>query len=211
MIHPRSTRPNKDLRLQGRPGVDLYWLPLGAGGRFVRFNGRVYEAICARRERRRPLDLYHSALEVTVPEGRFVIENSWPIPKEDGATRGVTVIGPVGIRGLVRFRSFRYEIRRWQDGVIADSAEAVESPRRLSNDEDLSYRLLDLVRTVPPLIWGRRPLGTNEMWNSNSVISWLLARSGLTVAAIDPPTGGRAPGWSTGIALAGAPPFQQAA
>lgn len=24
-------------------GIDLYWLPLGAGGRFVRFNGRVYE------------------------------------------------------------------------------------------------------------------------------------------------------------------------
>jgi hypothetical protein len=25
-------------------GVDLYWLPLGAGGHFVRLNGRVYEA-----------------------------------------------------------------------------------------------------------------------------------------------------------------------
>ena len=31
------------------PAVDLYWLPLGAGGHFVRFNGRVYEA---RRESR---------------------------------------------------------------------------------------------------------------------------------------------------------------
>jgi hypothetical protein len=26
-------------------GVDLYWLPLGAGGRFVRLNGKVYEAV----------------------------------------------------------------------------------------------------------------------------------------------------------------------
>ena len=48
--------------------IDLYWLPLGAGGRFVQFNGRVYEAIRAHRERRRPLDLYHSALEVVVPD-----------------------------------------------------------------------------------------------------------------------------------------------
>ena len=51
-------------------GVDLYWLPLGAGGHSVRLNGRVYEAVAARLERRPPCDLYHSALEVHVPEGR---------------------------------------------------------------------------------------------------------------------------------------------
>ena len=28
--------------------VDLYWLPLGAGGHSVRLNGRVYEAVAAR-------------------------------------------------------------------------------------------------------------------------------------------------------------------
>ena len=55
------------------PGVDLYWLPLGAGGRSVRLNGRVYEAFAARHQRRTPCDLYHSALEVRVPAGRFVI------------------------------------------------------------------------------------------------------------------------------------------
>jgi len=27
--------------------VDLYWLPLGAGGHSVRLNGRVYEAALA--------------------------------------------------------------------------------------------------------------------------------------------------------------------
>ena len=52
-------------------GSELYWLPLGAGGWFVRLNGRIYEAVNALAERRRPLDLYHSALEVRVPEGRF--------------------------------------------------------------------------------------------------------------------------------------------
>jgi hypothetical protein len=30
--------------------VDLYWLPLGPGGHFVRLNGRVYEALTARLE-----------------------------------------------------------------------------------------------------------------------------------------------------------------
>jgi hypothetical protein len=34
--------------------VDLYWLPLGAGGRFVRANGRLYEAVAARVQRRDP-------------------------------------------------------------------------------------------------------------------------------------------------------------
>lgn len=40
------------------------------------------------------------------------------------------------------------------------------------------------------------------MWNSNSVISWLLARSGLPAEAILPPTGGRAPGWHAGLVTA---------
>ena len=29
---------------RSEPGVDLYWLPLGAGGHSVRLNGRVFEA-----------------------------------------------------------------------------------------------------------------------------------------------------------------------
>ena len=40
------------------------------------------------------------------------------------------------------------------------------------------------------------------MWNSNSVISWLLALSGLDPDRLDPPTGGRAPGWKAGIVAA---------
>jgi hypothetical protein len=28
-----------------RATVDLYWLPLGAGGHFVRLNGHIYEAL----------------------------------------------------------------------------------------------------------------------------------------------------------------------
>jgi hypothetical protein len=44
-----------------RSGVDLYWLPLGAGGNSVRLNGRVFEAVAARLGRAaaslRPLSL----------------------------------------------------------------------------------------------------------------------------------------------------------
>jgi hypothetical protein len=44
------------------------------------------------------------------------------------------------------------------------------------------------------------------MWNSNSVISWLLMQSGLTMETIHPPAGGRAPGWDAGISIANRSP-----
>jgi hypothetical protein len=49
---------------------------------------------------------------------------------------------------------------------------------------------------------GATQLGLGEMWNSNSVISWLLARSGLETESIEAPAGGRAPGWDAGLVLA---------
>ena len=128
--------------------VDLYWLPLGAGGHSVWLNGRVLEAVAARLERRSPCDLYHSALEVRVPEGRFVIKQA-PIPDRNGGERGVVAEGAVGSRWAGRFRIFRYEVRRWCDGVIPDASEAVESPRRLTDDPRLSRRVLDLVPHAP--------------------------------------------------------------
>jgi hypothetical protein len=182
--------------------VELYWLPLGAGGWFVRLNGRIWEAVHARLERRRPLDLYHTALRVRLPEGRFVVENCWPIPDGDGPSRGVVVEGPVGSRWMGRWRVFRYEVRRWRDGVIADADEAVASPQLVSDDPVVARRLLDLVGSLPSPVWGRDQLGTGEMWNSNSVVAWLLARSGLPTDTIRPPAGGRAPGWRAGLVTA---------
>jgi hypothetical protein len=105
-------------------------------------------------------------------------------------------------RAAGRFRLFRYEIRCWRDGVIPDVAEAVESPRRLSDDADQGRRLLELVPEVPTPVWGRDELRTGEMWNSNSLISWLITRSDLDVHAIRLPRGGRAPGWHAGIVVA---------
>lgn len=201
-LEPRTVSRSEPRRPPAGSGIDLYWLPLGAGGHFVRLNGRVYERLHAFRDRRRPLDLYHSALELTVPEGRFVIENSWPIPDLDPSARGVTVEGPVGSRRLSRFRVFRYEVRRWREGTIADADEAVASPRRLSEDEARARQVLALAGSVPTLVWGRDELGIGEMWNSNSVISWLLTRAGLQAAEIHPPAGGRAPGWAAGVAIA---------
>jgi hypothetical protein len=184
-------------------GIDLLWIPLGAGGNgYVRLNGRIYEAVRARLERRRPLDLYHTALAVRVPEGVFVVENAWPSPDDDTASRGVVLEGPVFGRRIARFRPFRYEVRRWRGGVVSDAAEAVGGPRRLSDDPAQARRLLDLVDSVPSLVWGRDERGTGEMWNSNSVVSWLLTRAGLPVEQIHPPAGGRAPGWLAGIAVA---------
>jgi hypothetical protein len=182
-------------------GIDLYWLPLGAGGHSVRLNGRVFEAVAARLERRRPCDLYHSALEVRVPEGRFVIEQA-PVRDGNGAERGVVAQGAVGSRWAGRFRIFRYEVRCWRGGIIPDIVEAVDSPQRLSEDPDCARRLLKLVAQVPTSVWGRDELRAGEMWNSNSLISWLIAGSGLDVESIQPPPLGRAPGWRAGIAVA---------
>ncbi len=139
----------------------------------------MYEACKARLEKRRPLALLHTALEVRTGRGRFVVENAWPSPDADTGSRGVVLEGPVFSRRLARFRPFRYEVRCWRDGVIADAAAAVGGPRSLSADPLLAERLLDLAASVPPLIWGRDELRAGEMWNSNSVIAWLLTRGGL--------------------------------
>ena len=180
--------------------IDLFWLPLGAGGHSVRLNGKVFEWVAAGLARRKRCDLYHSALEVQVQGGRFIIEQT--PASADGEEHGAVAGGSVGARSLGRLRLFRYEVRRWQDGVIPDVDEAVASPIRLSDDPEPAGRLLELVPEVPTPTWGRDELHTGEMWNSNSTVSWLIARCGLDVDAIPLPPRGRAPGWRAGVAVA---------
>ncbi|GAB3843971.1 hypothetical protein [Dactylosporangium cerinum] len=172
--------------------VLLYWLPLGAGGRSVRFNGRMFEAVVARNEHRAVRDLYHSALEVHLGDDRFVVEMTpaWSTPAAD---RGVVLEGPVGTRWLGRFAAFRYEIRRWHMGVIPDIADAVGGPRQVSRNPVRARRLLELVPAVPAVTWGRDELRTGDMWNSNSLTAWLLARSDHHTDDLGPPASGRAP------------------
>lgn len=185
------------------PGVYLFWIPLGAGGSgFVQMNGRIYEAIKAGLQRRRPLAIYHTALQVRLPEGDFIVETMWPSPDPDLVSRGVLVEGSVFAEWLSVGRVFRYEVRCWKDGDLPDAAQAIGGPQRVSGDLRVCRRLLDLVGSVPGLTWGRDPAGLGDMWNSNSVISWLLTMSGLPMDAVTPPEGGRAPGWDAGVALA---------
>jgi hypothetical protein len=182
-------------------GIDLYWLPLGAGGRSVRLNGRVYEAVAAGLARRHARDLYHSALIVHLPEGDYAIEMG-PVARGDREERGVVAEGPVGSRWLRSFRVFRYEVRCRRNGIIPDVDEAVASPQRLTSDAATARRVLELVRTVGTPVWGRDECRTGDMWNSNSLTSWLIVRCGLDAERIAPPAGGRAPGWQAGVAVA---------
>ncbi len=137
--------------------IDLYWLPLGAGGHFVRLNGLVYEALVAAQraaDALRPLPLRAGGARA---DGlRFVVEQApaWGVDGE----RGVVAEGAVGARAAGRFRLFRYEVRRWRDGVIPDIAEAVESPRRLSDDPTRSRACSSSCRTC------RRSSGVATSW-----------------------------------------------
>jgi hypothetical protein len=200
MTPTSSTRPESaDDR---SASVDLYWLPLGAGAsRLVRWTGRLYEAHAARRDGRPACALYHSALEVLVNGDRFAIEMT-PVWGNREPERGVVCEGPVGLRLLGRSRMFRYEVRCWRNGSIPDVSAAVESPLRLSEDSDRAQRVLALLPSFPTATWGRDESQTGDMWNSNSMVAWLLVLSGHDVDQVCLPHRGRAPGWSAGLVAA---------
>jgi hypothetical protein len=201
---PAGTRPamlRDAMQTSRTAAVDLYWIPLGAGGHSVRFNGRVFEAIEATRRHRQRCDLYHAALVVELDGDRYTIEIA-PSPDADEASRGVVATAAVGSRCVGWLRLFRYEIRCWRGGSIPDLDWAVGGPRRLSSDPRVARRLLNLVPTVPTPVWGRDELEAGEMWNSNSMIAWLVASAGLPAQLVRPPVCGRAPGWDAGLEVA---------
>ena len=132
---------------------------------------------------------------------RFVIEMTpvWGHPDSD---RGVISEGPVGLASLGHSKFFRYEVHCWRDGVIPDLAAAVASPIGLTTTNDGTRELIELLSEFPAATWGRDEQRAGEMWNSNSLTSWLLGRSGHDVSAVQLPRGGRAPGWSAGLVVA---------
>jgi hypothetical protein len=154
----------------------------------------------ARRHRGRR-DLYHSALQIRSGGVTFAVEMG-PVWNVASADRGVVCEGAVGARSLGRFRAFRYEVRCWPDGSIPDLAEAVGEPHRVTDDSAQVAAVLSVLPQVPPLTWGRDELGPRDMWNSNSLVSWALARTGCDMEPITPPPNGRAPGWLAGLHLA---------
>ena len=183
--------------------LDLYWIPLGAGNRTVQFSGRTFESLAARHDRRTRCDLYHSALVATLGVDRYFIEMT-PVPSPSRAVedRGVVGGGAVGTRWAARLRIFRYEIRCWRNGTIPDLHYAVDGPVRLTSDVSLVRAVVDAVPSVPTPTWGRDELRAGDMWNSNSVVAWLLAVTRLHTHAGEPPAPGRAPGWHAGITIA---------
>ncbi len=200
-MNSAESTPAPDSAGADRVAVDLYWIPLGAGAHIVRSSGKLFEAISAFVAHRPRCDLYHSALVITLPEGHVVIEQA-PVPDLHGERRGVVAEGPVGTRWLGRFRIFRYEVRRWREGTIPDINQAIGSPIRITEDGEVARRLLVALPSIPTPVWGRDELKTGEMWNSNSVVSWVLSTSGAQIRDVHPPLNGRAPGWDAGLAIA---------
>lgn len=182
--------------------VELYWIPLGAGvgGALVRWSGRLYEAVAAGLSRRPRCDLFHSALVVTLDGVETAIEMA-PVWVGRG-DRGIVAEGPVGARVLGRSAVFRYGVRRWRGGSIPDIAAAVGGPHLLTDDGGIACRIVELVPSFPTATWGRDELDTGEMWNSNSLVSWLLGCAGIDPEPLHPPAGGRAPGWRAGTIAA---------
>ena len=166
----------------------------------VRWSGRLYEALAATVARRPRCDLFHSALEIHLDDVTTAIEMA-PVWTTRG-DRGVVSEGAVGARFLGHSRLFRYEVRCWRGGSIPDVAAAVGGPVRVTDHADEARRVLELVPEFPTHTWGRDELSAGEMWNSNSLASWLLARAGLGTSDIGPPAGGRAPGWDAGLIVA---------
>ncbi len=184
-----------------RGAADLYWIPLGAGGHFVRLNGRLFEAVGAACQHRQRRDLFHAGLIVALHGERYTIELA-PSTNSEDAGRGVVATAPVGSRRAGRWRLFRYEVRCCRGGSIPDLEYAVGGPFRLTTDPHVAGRLVELVPAVPTPVWGRDELRAGEMWTSNSVISWLIATAGLPASTLGPPSHGRAPGWNAGLEVA---------
>lgn len=193
--------------------VEVVWVPVGAGERVsvVAVSGWVYERVLAALARRRPRRLVHAALVVHLPpppgadeskRGTWTVEMvpAWSGPQGTA----VALEGPVGFTVLGRSRLFRYEVRVLPGEAIPDIEHAI-ARTVLDEGDERAGLLLACVSDVPRLTWGR-PVGTAGMWNSNSVVAWLLRASGHDLKHVHPPDGWRAPGWDAGLAVGASRP-----
>jgi hypothetical protein len=171
-------------------------------GAFVhRWSGRVFEGLAARYEHRETCDLYHAALEVRLDGDRFVIEMA-PAWGSNQSDRRVVAEAPSACRGSVALGT---SDTRYAAGATVSFpiCPRLSQARDASAPIELRRRqLLDLVPAFRTVTWGRDELRTGEMWNSNSLISWLLHRTGHDSDRLNPPERGRAPGWSAGVVVA---------
>lgn len=206
-VGKRLTCPMDGAEPDGRAGVVLHWIPLGAGSGtgplLVRIGGLAFRGFQAMR-RHRTGPLFHAALIVRLDSRVHAVEMA---PAWGPAANGLGVIGtgPVALRGLGRSPLFRYEVRCTTGLAIADLAYAVQPPHELSTRPDDARRVLNAVARAPRPTWGRDELRTGEMWNSNALISWVLGVAGFDSAGIRPPASGCAPGWHAGVRAAARP------
>ncbi len=167
-----------------------------------------HRPVLAATRRRRPLrSLERTRLRVVCGTARWA-RALRPLPL---GTAGLPFRGAVRHRagaGVARGRgAWRRRRRRGRrSSVGAPRALPLRGPMLARTADprhrDCARRLLELVPEVPKPVWGRDDLHAGEMWNSNSTISWLIARSGLDVESIALPRDGRAPGWQAGIVIA---------
>jgi hypothetical protein len=155
--------------------VDLYWLPLGAGGYFVRLNGRMFEAVAARAARRPPSDLYHSALEVRIAAARFVIEQT---PVRDIKLAGQTP----GLRNSLR----RKRAPRWRGPGLSlrtNTSTDVHRPEDFRS-APCKRASADPRPVLSRLIQGRRLMGARRDDSYHAVAAlWRDRVSAVRVAA----------------------------
>jgi hypothetical protein len=84
-VTPQRRRPPSQPALWSptdQAAVDLYWIPLGAGGHSVRFNGIVDEAISSPIQRRPRCDFYHTALKIRLSARSYAVDaaDAGPLP-----------------------------------------------------------------------------------------------------------------------------------
>ena len=182
--------------------VDLYWLPLGAGGHSVRYNGRVFESVVARLEKRPVRDLYHSALVVRVPDGEFVIEQA-PAFHGDGGLRGVVAEGAVGSRRPRQATplSLRDQMLAWRRHPGRERGR--REPRRLTNDPASRSASSTSFADVPtPGLGTRRARCRRDVELELGDLLADRAQRHRTSMACIRQHDGRAPGWRAGVVVA---------
>ena len=175
-------------------------MPVGAGTpRLQRASLRLWEAFEAARARRTRTVLYHSALKLHT-EGRTRTLELMPAFIDSASPPLLT--GPVGAGLAGPPRPLPHQRVCTHRGGAPPRRWGGERAQGLAHDESVARAIIALAPAVPPYTWGRRVRGTSEMWTSDSVISWLLLRAGVDLAAMHIPAGGRAPGWEAGLEVA---------
>ena len=148
----------------------------------MRLNGRIFEAVgrgLEQRDRVRPLPL---RMVVRVPEGEFVIEQA-PVgtERELAASSPKAPVGSRWARADSDLPLRDPPLARWRD---PGRRRGGRQPAAADRGFPLRAGRARSCANVPMPVWGRDELGTGEMWNSNSVVAWLIARSGLAVDAV---------------------------